>query len=137
MYTNDRHTYRQTFFTVWQKYQRNQPLDAVSQQILEVILLHPEYHALLNNPTAYQNQEFPLEENPFFRMSLHMSIREQIRMDRPQGIALIHQQLLAKYVDANDVENRMMECLAQVMWEAQQRGEAASEQAFLEKLRQC
>lgn len=137
MYTSHREAYRQTFFQVWQKYQKQSVLDAVEQQILVVILLHPEYHDVLNKPALYQNQEFALEENPFFHMSLHIAVREQIRADRPQGTSHAYRQLIEKYGDAKDVEHRMMQCLAQVMWEAQQRGEAPDEMVFLEKLKQC
>lgn len=135
MYTNNRDAYRQTFFAAWQKYLKKWPLEAVEQQLVEVILLHPEYHALLEKPRAFQNQEFALEENPFFHMSLHIAIREQIRTNRPAGIAQIHEQLLRKYADAVQVEHRMMECLAQVMWQSQQKGEAPGEIVFLEKLK--
>jgi hypothetical protein len=132
MYTNNRDAYRQAFFTVWQKYQKKLPLDVVEQQLIEVILLHPEYHKLLVQ-SDLQNQEFALEENPFFHLSLHIAIREQIRMDRPAGIKSIYQQLLIRYPD--EAEHRMMECLAQIMWQAQQTGEAPSEAVFLERLK--
>ncbi len=96
MYTNNRDAYRQAFFTVWQKYQKKLPLDATEAQLVEVIALHPEFHALLENPAAYQQQEFELEENPFLHMSLHIALREQIRMNRPHGIATILQTITGK-----------------------------------------
>lgn len=135
MYTNNRDAYRQAFFTVWEKYQKQLPLDGVEQQLIEVILLHPEYHRLLSQP-GLQDQEFALEDNPFFHLSLHIAIREQIRMDRPAGVKATYQQLLLRYPDENDAEHRMMECLAQIMWEAQRKGEAPSEVVFLEKLKE-
>lgn len=134
MYTNNRDAYRQTFFTVWEKYQKNLALDGVEKQLIEVILLHPEYHRLLSQP-GLQDQEFALEDNPFFHLSLHIAIREQIRMDRPMGVKSVYQQLLQRYSDENEVEHRMMECLAQIMWEAQRKGEAPSETLFLERLK--
>ena len=135
MYTNNRETYRQAFFIVWQKYQKKLPLESVEAHLIDIILLHPEYHPLLDKAAAYQNQEFAIEENPFFHMSLHLALREQIQTNRPMGIKAIQQQLIEKYFDAHDVEHKMMQCLAQIMWEAQQNGTMPEEQVYLEKLR--
>jgi hypothetical protein len=136
MYTNNRDAYRQAFFIAWQKHQKKMPLEPVESQLLEIILLHPEYHPLLDKAEAYQNQEFAIEENPFFHMSLHLTLHEQIRTNRPAGIKQIHQQWIEKYTyDAHDVEHRMMQCLAQILWTAQQNGTLPSEDVYLEKLR--
>jgi len=134
MYTNNRDAYRQAFFTVWQKYQKKLPLDATEAQLVEVIALHPEYHALLENPAAYQQQEFELEENPLLHMSLHIALREQIRTNRPAGIAAIYDQLLEKLIHAHDVDHHMMACLSQMIWKAQQTGEAPDESEYLRLL---
>lgn len=66
MFTNDRNAYRKAFFTVWQKHAKKLPLDPLETQLLNVMLQHPEYHALLENPKTIENQEFAIEENPFF-----------------------------------------------------------------------
>ncbi len=135
MYTNQREAYRQAFYEAWQKYLKQLPLTILENQMVEIILIHPEYHDLLSNNEQLQKQEFKLEENPFFHMSLHMAIREQIRSDRPKGIALIHQQLLQKYVDQADVEHKMITCLAQTLWQAQQTGHPPEEIDYLNKLK--
>lgn len=135
MYTNQREAYRQAFYEAWQKYLKQLPLTILENQMVEIILLHPEYHDLLSNIEQLQKQEFELEENPFFHMSLHMAIREQIRSNRPQGIALIHKQLLQKYVDQTDVEHKMITCLAQTLWQAQQTGNPPEETDYLNKLK--
>lgn len=135
MYSNNRDAYRQAFFTAWQKYQKKIPLEAVEAQLIDIILLHPEYHSLLDKNNINQTPEFALEENPFFHMSLHLAMREQLHTNRPAGMALIHQQLIAKYHHAHDVEHQMMACLSQMMWKAQQTGVAPNETEYLEKLR--
>lgn len=134
MYTNNRDAYRQAFYTVWQKYQKKLPLDPVETQLAEIIALHPEYHRLLEKPDSCQQQEFSLEENPFLHMSLHIALREQLRMDRPQGISKIFADLTARDVSQHDAEHSMMECLAQMIWQAQQTGQAPQEQDYLDKL---
>ena len=132
MYTNNRDAYRQTFFAAWQKYQKQLPLEPVEKQLIEIMLLHPEYHPLLNHPEAFEKQEFELEENPFFHMSLHLAIREQIRTDRPAGITAVYDALSAR---SEDAEHLMMTCLAQMIWAAQQSGEMPSEEEYLSRLR--
>ena len=136
MYTNNRDAYRQAFFTTWQKHIKKQPLEAAESQLVEIMLQHPEYHALLENPTAYQHQAFTLEENPFFHMSLHLALREQIRTNRPAGITHCYQQLLLRYPCAQEAEHRMMRCLAQILWQAQESGDLPSEEGYLASLQQ-
>lgn len=132
MYTNNREAYRQAFYDAWQKYQKQIPLQPIELQIVDVILLHPEYHALLNN--AAHQQEFILEENPFLHMSLHMTVREQIKLDRPAGVRDIYQRLLLAHEDPHVVEHLMVDCLGKVLWEAQESGVAPSEEGYLVKL---
>ncbi|RDI42834.1 DUF1841 family protein [Aquicella lusitana] len=138
MFTNHREAYRQAFFEAWEKHLKKQTLELepVEAQLIEIMLYHPEYHALLEKPAAFQQQEFTLEENPFFHMSLHLAVREQIRTNRPTGIAQIHQELMAAYQDIHQVEHLMMTCLAQMLWKAQQTGEMPNDENYLEKLRE-
>lgn len=135
MYTNDRDAYRQAFFTAWQKHLKQLPLESVEAEVVAVILLHPEYHSFLAKPNTYQQQEFMLEENPFFHMSLHLALQEQISTNRPAGITHIHQELLAIYINPHLVAHYMMQCLSQTLADAQQRGYAPDEASYLESLR--
>jgi hypothetical protein len=128
MYTNNRDAYREFFFTVWQKYQRKLPLDATEARLAEVMLQHPEYHAMLGKPEM--GCEFAVEENPFVHMSLHLALREQIGINRPVGIENIYQQLLSQHHHAHIVEHLMMECLCRMMSAAQQ-----TDEAYLQLLR--
>ena len=135
MYTNNRDAYRQAFFIAWDKYKKKLPLEPVESQLIEVILLHPEYHALLERPNAYEQQEFTFEENPFIRMSLHLTVREQVRTNRPAGVTAIYQELLKKYINGQEVEYRMMECLAKILLHSQQSGTMPNEEEYLKQLK--
>jgi hypothetical protein len=135
MYTNNRDTYRETFFNLWEKHKKKLPLEPMESQLLSVILQHPEYHRFLE--ASNQSEEFALEENPFFHMSLHLAIREQINTNRPEGISLIHQQLLAKEITPHECEHIMMECLTQMMWQLHQTGNMPAEDEYLSKLREA
>lgn len=136
MYSNNRDAYRQAFFTAWQKYQKKLLLEPIEAQLIEVILMHTEYHSLFDQQTIYQKQEFQLEENPFFHMSLHVSVQEQIKMNRPFGVTLVYQKLLTLHPDEHEVQHRMMECLADILWQAQQDNTMPNEMRYLEKLNQ-
>lgn len=134
MYTNNRDTYRQTFFIAWEKHLKKLPIEPIEAQLIEIILLHPEYHVFLEQPASYQAQEFSLEENPFMHMSLHLAILEQIQVDRPKGIKFIYQELIKKIGNNHDVLHQMMGCLAKILLDAQQTGEMSDEKKYLEKL---
>ncbi len=133
MYANNRDTYRDAFFIAWQKYQAALPLQPIESALVTIMLQHPEYHTLLNKPSDYAHQEFAIEENPFFHMSLHLSLREQVNTNRPAGIVAIQQKLLAQYA-AHDCEHKMMTCLAKLLWQAQETGVTPTDELYLEKL---
>jgi len=68
-------------------------------------------------------------------MGLHLGIREQVATDRPGGIAKIHRALTARHGDPHAAEHRMIDCLAETLWEAQSANRAPDEALYLERLR--
>ena len=73
--------------------------------------------------------------NPCLHMGLHMADRDQVETDRPPGISNIFQQLIKKYSKAHEAEHRILDCLAETLWEAQNRQGPPDEQKYLERLR--
>ncbi len=137
MYTNDREAYRHAFINAWRKYQEKIPLESFEGDIVDILLLHPNYQVVLEKFRDISHQEFHTEENPFLHMSLHLAIREQIRMDKPAGMSSIFDNLIKSgNFNPHDAEHQMMQCLANMMWMMQQNGEPPSEEAYLEKLRE-
>ncbi len=138
MFGQDRDTLRQYYHQVWQKWQQQQPLSPLEQQIAVVIQEHPEYHPALAN--AAQQQEYFVENgqsNPYLHMGLHLAIREQVATKRPAGITEIFQQLLLKHNGEQlSAEHQMMECLAESIWQAQRNQQMPDEAAYLDALRQ-
>lgn len=130
----DRDAMRKFFFETWQKHKENRPVTPMEAQLVEIILLHPEYHAVLENPEKYQAMDFA-DANPFLHLGLHIAIRDQIKTNRPAGIAKIYQQLCKRFGDPHIAEHKMIECLTQLLWDAQQTGKIAEENAFLEALK--
>lgn len=129
---------RQMFFTSWEKYRHNKPLLPLENEIVHVILAHPEYHQVLENHNKFQQQNyFPElgETNPFLHMGLHLAIREQIATDRPAGINAIYTDLINKYTDPLAVEHLMMDQLAENLWLAQKNNLPPDEHYYLTTLR--
>lgn len=113
---------RQVFFLSWHKYQQNQPLLPLEKQVVEVIIAHPEYHALLEAAKNTSDKTYFPEmgqANPFLHMGLHLAVRDQIATDRPLGIKALSHQLLIKYGDLLTVEHLLIEHLAECLWQAQ------------------
>ena len=135
MYTNDRHSYRDAYFQTFEKWQRQLPLDDMEKQLVAVIELHPEYHALLATPKQSRTQEFALEENPFFHMSLHLAVFDQLKLDKPVGIREIFLSAKNNLLDEHEVLHRMMGCLAEMLAQMEKEGKVVEDAIYLEKLK--
>jgi len=62
-------------------------------------------------------------------------MREQLGTQRPAGIVEIYQKLAAITGSAHDAEHAMMECLGEMLWQAQRDGNAPDEQRYIECLK--
>ena len=136
-YSNDRNNMRNIYRQCWHKFQQQAPMEPMEQMIAGVVAMHPEYHALLQQSDAVLDQEFHAElgqSNPFLHMGMHIALQEQVRADHPAGISAIHQTLAAHH-DLHETEHRMMECLGEMLWKAQNRQCATDDEEYLECLR--
>lgn len=139
MFSQDRSTMRQYFFTLWQKFQSGKPLEPLEQIIAAIIQQHPEYHSVLAKPDQALDRDYTPESgqsNPFLHMGMHIAIQEQRSTNRPAGISDIYQQLISQSGNPHASEHQMMECLGEMMWQAQRSGQQPDEQAYLEQLKQ-
>lgn len=130
---------RGLFFSSWGAYRRQQALLPLEQQIVDVILIHPEYHALLEaNVREHDKTYFPElgQTNPFLHMGFHLAIRDQVATDRPSGITAIYQQLISQYRDRSIVEHLLMEHFADCLWQAQRHHTLPDEIDYLLRCRQ-
>jgi len=137
LFNPSRDQVRNFFFEIWRKHQQQASMTPLEQMALSVILMHPEYHAVLSAPERNAQREyFPEqgESNPFLHMSLHLSVLEQISIDQPQGIRHIYQQLLQQQPDEMAVQHRMMECLAEAIWQAQRYQQALDPLKYQQQL---
>ena len=113
---------REFFFNTWLKYKQLQVLTDLEKIGLSVMLLHPEYHAILDAPAQFKHQEYFPDfgvTNPFLHMSLHVSVLEQISINQPIGIAEIYKTLIVKHQNEHDAIHDIIDCLGETIWQSQ------------------
>lgn len=138
MYAPSRNEAREFLFDAWRKYRAAEPLSELERTAVEIIALHPEYHALLEARAANIEADYSPESgqlNPFLHMSLHLGIAEQLAVDRPQGIRAEVDRLTRKHDDRHDALHDALECLGETMWQAERSGAAPDAESFLDCLR--
>jgi hypothetical protein len=138
MFGNDRTQMRRMFTDSWTKMQQGMPLEPLEQLVAEIVRQHPEYHAMLEKPDSALQRDFLPEggeTNPFLHMAMHISIKEQLATERPAGIGDLYRQLVSRKGDPHEVEHLLMECLGEMLWEAQRNGIMPDEMAYLECVR--
>ncbi len=122
MFSPSRDQARRFLFDAWQKHKDAAPLTDLEKMALAVLLIHPEYHVQLDNPDKYLERDYLPESgetNPFLHLSLHLAIREQLSIDQPRGVVAHYQKLLAKNGDEHAAEHALLECLGEMIWQAQ------------------
>jgi hypothetical protein len=128
---------RQVYLTVWRKMQQQQILEPMEALIAEVIELHPEYQALLDDSDNATRGDFTPEQgqtNPFLHMGMHIALREQAAGDRPAGVQPLYQKLCASK-GLHEAEHAMMECLGEALWSAQRIGAEPDQTNYLDCLK--
>jgi hypothetical protein len=136
IFGQDRHELRKMYADAWRKHCDKTPLSPLEAQIAQVVEEHPEYHEAVGDDLA---KDFTVEggkTNPYLHMGLHLSIREQVATDRPTGVAAIFRLLADKAGDSHTTEHRMIDCLAESLWESQRDQSPPDESQYLERLRQ-
>lgn len=130
----DRDQLRRMYCEAWNRLRQGQRLEPLQAEIVAVIEQHPEYQPLLENADQALGKEYLPEQgetNPFLHMGLHLAIREQVGTDRPIGIRVAWQRLTTGKGDSHDLEHRLMEYLAEMIWQAQRDGTVPDEAHYL------
>lgn len=138
MYSPTRNEAREFLFGAWEKYRAASPLTELERIAVEIIVLHPEYHALLEARERNIDTDFSPEHgqlNPFLHLGLHLGLAEQLALDRPHGVRAELDRLTRTHDDRHDALHAALECLGETMWEAQRSGVAPDPEKFLERLR--
>jgi hypothetical protein len=126
---------RRVYVEAWRKRLAGLPVEPLEAQVADVIALHPEYHAALERGDDALARDYTPEggqSNPFLHMGLHLAVRDQLATDRPAGIRNAFANLAARIGSEHEAEHRIIECLAEAMWEAQRSGRPPDESAYLQ-----
>lgn len=130
---------RRFFCETYRKQHANEiltPLEAIAADWLEQ---HPEYASDLNNVEAALAADYSVENgqtNPFLHLSMHLSIAEQISIDQPPGIRAAANALTQRLQSEHETHHQIMECLGQMIWNAQRSGLPPDGAAYIDCVRQ-
>jgi hypothetical protein len=140
MFSPSREQARRFLAEAWRKRCQSQPATPLEILAADIVVIHPEYHALLDSGEAGLDREWSPEQgetNPFLHLSLHLAIEEQLSIDQPPGIRAVFGQLLARLSDRHAAAHVVLDCLGEVLWRAGRDGGAPNGEAYLDCLRQA
>ena len=125
---------RNFLFETWRKRRAGELLTPLEDLAAQLILRHPEFHPVLEDPERHQGQDYLPEHgstNPFLHLMMHLTIEEQISIDQPAGIRGHFARLTHKFESEHDAQHRMMECLGEMIWQAQRNGTSPDAAVYL------
>ena len=138
MQATERARLRQVFFDAWRRHRTGAPLEGIEHLVVKTAHRHPEYQPLLEDPDAQLDRDYnPAlgQINPFLHLSLHLAIEEQLSIDQPHGIRAHYDRLRLRLADEHAAQHVMMECLAEILWQAQRNNAAPDNERYLECLK--
>ncbi len=125
MFSPSRDEARRFLIEAWAKYRAGTPLTGLEQIAAHIISLHPEYHRMLEAPEPHVDHDYLPETgaiNPFLHLSLHLAVAEQLSIDQPPGIRAQVERLTATRGSEHEALHAVLECLGEVIWNAQRHG---------------
>jgi hypothetical protein len=128
---------RNFLFESWRKRRAGELLTPLEDLAAQLIAKHPEYLAVLEDPGRYQERDYQPEQgeaNPFLHLMMHLAIEEQISIDQPAGIRAHFMRLTRKFGSEHDAQHRMMECLGEMIWQAQRNRTQPDAEVYFECL---
>jgi hypothetical protein len=128
---------RAFLFDLWEKHGAGAPLTPLETMALAVVLRHPEYQAILGDRERYLERDWKPEggeTNPFLHLQMHLAIEEQVSIDQPPGIREAVRALAQRLDSEHDALHEVMDCLAEMIWNAQRHGAPFDNAAYLDCL---
>jgi hypothetical protein len=122
LFNPSRDQVREFFFGLWAKSRAGEPLTPLEAMALAIVMEHPEYHGVLADPERHRDREWPPEggeTNPFLHLSMHLALEEQLSIDQPPGIREALRRLAARHDSEHEARHAAIDCLAEVVWQAQ------------------
>jgi len=115
---------RNFLFESWRKRRAGELLTPLEDLAVQLIAKHPEYFSVLEDLESHQEKDYSPEQgetNPFLHLMMHLTIEEQISIDQPPGIRAHFVRLTQQLESEHDAQHRMMECLSEMIWQAQRK----------------
>lgn len=135
MFNPSREQARRFLFDTWRRYRSGKPLEGAARTALEVMLMHPEYRPLLEDPERNLDRQWGPdsgESNPFLHLSLHLAVEEQLAIGQPFGLREVFDALAASHGDPHEARHALLECLGETIWRAQRQGGPLDTQGYLD-----
>ncbi|KAF3999317.1 DUF1841 family protein [Glaciimonas immobilis] len=125
MFNPSQQDVRRFFCETYRKYRANEILSPIEAIARDWVIQHPEYANDLDDVDAALAADYSVENgqtNPFLHLAMHLSIAEQISIDQPPGIRAAATALVQRLQSEHDAYHHIMECLGQMIWNAQRNG---------------
>jgi hypothetical protein len=122
MFNPTRDEARLFLFESWRKRHAGELLSPLEDLTAQLIAKHPEFHELFNDPERNQDKDFTADGNvlnPFLHLMMHLTIEEQISIGQPQGIREQFERLTRKFESEHEAQHAIMDCLGEMIWQAQ------------------
>jgi len=134
MFNPSRDEARRFLIDAWSKFGAGAPLTDLEKVAAGLIARHPEYHATLASPERYVDRDYAPEAgdiNPFLHLSLHLAVAEQLAIDQPPGIRAHFERIRDARGDEHEALHAVIECLGEVIWQAQRTRAPPDAQVYL------
>ena len=125
---------RRFFCGAYTKQRAGQPLEALEALAAGWIAEHPQWQADLADADAAVARAYPdgsASGNPFLHLAMHLSISEQCSIDQPRGIRQAVELLARRHGDLHAAHHAVMDCLGQMLADAQARHQPPDGAAYL------
>ncbi len=135
MFTPSQADVRKFFCAVHAKSLAGEPMTALETLAGQWIAEHPEYHADLADQEQALSRMYEVEggrPNPFFHLSMHLSISEQCSIDQPRGIRQALELLTVRRQSLHEAHHEAMDCLGRMIWESQRASRPPDGPAYLD-----
>lgn len=137
MFNPSRDQVRNFFIETWRKYRAKEVLTPMESVAANILTVHPEYHAVIEDPES-ADRDFPPEAgqiNPFLHLSLHLAIEEQLSIDQPPGIRAAFDAACLRRGDRHEAMHDALEALGEMLFNAQRNGTPPDGAAYVGNLR--
>jgi len=125
---------RLMFVEAYRRRNANETLTPLEHQICQVIDVYPEYHDMLSHQGGVDKVYPDPRQNPFLKMSLHLSVLEQLSTNRPAGILQLYQQAITTAPPVW-VEQQIASILFDMLSESMAQGCMPDDTIYLQRLR--